>query len=402
MQIFRSTGHVLGGALLIAGTTIGVGMLALPVATGPGGFIPSVAIYLLCWLYMLCTGLLLLEVCTWMPKDSNLITMAHRLLGNAGRNVCWVVYLFLFVTVMIAHVAGGGSVLNELIGCSMPDWAAMVLYVAIFSPVVYMGAHSVDRLNLCLMAGVAVSYLLFIYVSVGHVNIELLKYSNWSKAWFALPVLFTAFTYQVIIPTLMTYMDRNVKKVRIAIICGTTIPLLVYLVWEFLILGIVPVEGPGGLIEAGKLGQNAVMPLKQFVGSANLFSIGKYFAFFTLTTSYIALALAFLDFLADGLKVQKKGLKKVALCLAIFVPPTLIALTYPDIFIVALGYAGGISCAVLFGLFPPLMAWVGRYKKHVGEKGKELLPGGKAFLSLLILFVILELIIEIADQFIKR
>ena len=310
MQIFRSTGHVLGGALLIAGTTIGVGMLALPVATGPGGFIPSVAIYLLCWLYMLCTGLLLLEVCTWMPKDSNLITMAHRLLGNVGKNICWVVYLFLFVTVMIAHVAGGGSVLNELIGCSMPDWAAMVLYVVIFSPVVYMGAHSVDRLNLCLMAGVAVSYLLFIYVSVGHVNIELLKYSNWSKAWFALPVLFTAFTYQVIIPTLMNYMDRNVKKVRIAIICGTTIPLLVYLVWEFLILGIVPVEGPGGLIEAGKLGQNAVMPLKQFVGSANLFSIGKYFAFFTLTTSYIALALAFLDFLADGLKVQKKVLKK--------------------------------------------------------------------------------------------
>ena len=37
MQLFRPMGHVLGGALLIAGTTIGVGMLALPVATGPAG-----------------------------------------------------------------------------------------------------------------------------------------------------------------------------------------------------------------------------------------------------------------------------------------------------------------------------------------------------------------------------
>lgn len=401
MKIFHSMGHVLGGALLIAGTTIGVGMLALPVATGPAGFIPSVSIYFITWLFMLFTGLLMLEVCTWMPKDANLITMAGRLLGKPGKAVCWVVYLFLFVTVMIAHVAGGGSVLNELIGGSLPDWASMVIYVLAFSPIVYMGAHSVDRLNLGLMAGVIGSYLLFIFVSYDHVKFDLLTYANWSKAWLALPVLFTAFTYQVIIPTLMNYMERNVKKVRLAIFCGTTIPLLVYLVWEFLILGIVPVEGPGGLIEAGALGHNAVMPLKQYVGNGNLFAIGKYFAFFTLTTSYIALALAFIDFLADGLKIQKKGIRKVFLCLLIFVPPTLIALTYPDIFLKSLSYAGGISCAILFGLFPPLMAWVGRYKKGYAEKGRELVPGGRPFLILLLTFVAVELAIEIGQEILK-
>ena len=30
--------HVLGGALLVAGTSIGAGMLGLPVVTGVGGF----------------------------------------------------------------------------------------------------------------------------------------------------------------------------------------------------------------------------------------------------------------------------------------------------------------------------------------------------------------------------
>lgn len=401
MQVFRPMGHILGGALLIAGTTIGVGMLALPVATGPAGFLPSVSIYILTWLFMLCTGLLMLEVCTWMPKDANLITMATRLLGKTGRNVCWAVYLFLFVSVMIAHVAGGGSVLNELIGGTLPEWAAMLIYVVAFSPIVYLGAHSVDRLNLGLMIGVIGSYLLFIFASYSHVNIHLLTYANWTKAWLALPVLFTAFTYQVIIPTLMNYMDRNVKRVRLAILFGTTIPLVVYLVWEFVILGIVPVEGPGGLIEAAAMGHNAIMPLKQYVGSGSLFAIGKYFAFFTLTTSYIALALAFLDFLADGLKMQKKGLKKVFLCLLIFVPPTIIGMTYPNIFLKSLGYAGGISCAILFGLFPPLMAWIGRYKKGLSEKGQELVPGGRAFLILLLLFVAFELAIEISQEIVK-
>jgi tyrosine-specific transport protein len=270
----------------------------------------------------------------------------------------------------------------------------------VFSPVIYLGTKWVDRLNLFLMLGVAVSYFLFIGVSYEHVNFSLLNRAYWPKAWIALPVLFTAFTFQVIIPTLMTYMDRDVKKVRKAILYGTSIPLLVYVVWEFLILGIIPAEGPNGLIAAAAKGHTAVMPLKEYVRSPILFTIGKAFAFFTLTTSYIALALAYLDFLADGLKVAKKGLKKVALCLAVFVPPTIIALTYPHIFIVALGYAGGFSCAILFGLFPPLMAWVGRYKKRYAYEPQ--LVGGRAFLSLLVIFVLIELGIEISQEFLKH
>ena len=399
MRVFHSLGHVLGGTLLIAGTTIGVGMLALPVATGEGGFFPAIAIYLLCWLFMLCTGLLLLEVCTWMPKDSNLITMAHRLLGPIGKNICWVVYLFLFVTVMIAHVVGGGSVLNEITGGNIPQWLAMIIYVVIFSPIVYLGTKWVDRLNMSLMLGVAISYFLFIAVSYKHVDTNLLVRTDWSKAWLALPVLFAAFTFQVIIPTLMTYMDRNVKKVRLSIILGTCIPLLVYLVWEFLILGIIPADGPNGLTEAAKKGWNAVMPLKELIGSPVVFGIGKAFAFLTMTTSYVALALAYLDFLADGLKVKKVGMKKIFLCLAVFAPPTFVAISYPHIFLTALSYAGGFSCAILFGLFPPIMVWVGRYIKKY--KHNPQIPGGKVFLATLVSFVLIELGIEIFQEIAK-
>ena len=246
MHLVKSFGHVFGGTLLIAGTMVGVGMLALPVATGEGGFLPAAFIYLVCWLFMLCTGLLLLEVCTWMPKDANLITMAHKLLGPWGKIACWVVYLFLFISVMIAHVVGGGAVMAEIFGSTVPHWLTMILYVLLFSPVIYLGTKWVDRLNMTLMAGVILSYLLFIPASYQQVNLSLLARSDWSKAWLALPVLFTAFTFQVIIPTLMTYMNRNVNKVRLAIILGTSIPLVVYLIWEFLILGIIPAEGPNG------------------------------------------------------------------------------------------------------------------------------------------------------------
>src|SRR3989344_2065046 len=313
MRIIHSMGHVVGGTLLIAGTTIGVGMLALPVATGPGGFVPSALIYLACWLFMLCTGLLLVEVSLSMPKDTSFISMAEKLLGPIGRNIFWAFYLFLFLTVMIAHAAGGGAVFNDITGLGLPNWAAVIFYTAVFAPVVYLGAHSVDRLNLVLISGVVLCYLTFVAVSYSYVDIKLLSYANWGKAWLALPILFTAFTYQVIIPTLMTYMNRDVKKIRLAIVLGSFIPFVIYLIWQVVILGIVPAEGPGGLIEAGLAGQNAVGPLKQFLQNPLVFTIGKYFAFFALTTSFIPLALSFFDFLADGFKWKKTGSHRLLL-----------------------------------------------------------------------------------------
>lgn len=398
MHIIRNLGHVVGGTLLIAATTIGVGMLGLPVATGPGGFVPATFVYILTWFFMLCTGLLLLEVCTWMPAEANLITMTHRLLGPVGQAVCWVVYLFLFFTAMIAHVSGGGStlvdILNLSFGIAMPQSAAMVVYVLIFSPVVYLGTRSVDRFNLLMMTGVLITYVLFIVFSAGKVDIDLLKYADWSKAWPALPVLFTAFTYQLIIPTLMTYMNRDVKKVRLSIILGSSIPLVVYLIWELLILGIIPVDT---LIQAKIRGETAVMPLKELLQNPWVFKIGSCFAFLVLTTSYIALSLAFLDFVADGLKIKKEGIKKVGLCMGIFLPPMIIAMLYPDIFITALEYAGGISCALLFGLLPPVMVWVGRYLKKYEHKNIQL-PGGKLVLSALMLFTFVELILQVMNQ----
>ena len=397
MKLFQSHRHIIGGSLLIAATTIGVGMLALPVATGPGGFWPSMIIYFLCWAFMLCTGLLLLEVCTWMPKDSNLITMATRLLGKGGRIACWFVYLFLFETVMIAHVAGGGSITSEIFSGNFGVLPSMIVYVLLFSPIVYMGTKIVDRINLFMFSGVIISYLLFIVVSYQHVDISNLKTANWTKAWLAIPILFTSFTYQVIIPTLVTYMDRDFKKIRKTIFFGTTIPLLVYVIWQLLILGIIPVEGPNGLLAAAAQGDNAVTPLKHFIGNPIVIGIGRAFGFFAMTASYIALALAFVDFLADGLGMKKTAYNKFLLCLAVFIPPLIIAMTYPGIFLSALGFAGGISCAILFGLFPPLMVWVGRYSK--GHKTGRQIPGGRVFLLILILLMVTEIGIEIIPKF---
>jgi tyrosine-specific transport protein len=380
------------GILLVAGTSIGGGMLALPVLTCLAGFVPSLVVYLVCWLFMACTGLLLLEVCLWMEPDSNIISMAQRTLGQVGKAAAWILYLFLFYCLTLAYIVGCGDLVVELFG-GLPEWAGSLIFVLLFSPIIYAGTRIAGRINIWLMAGLAISYSAFVILGFKHVKLELLSNRGWSYTIAALPIAFTAFAFQGIIPTLVAYMQRNVNSSRKAIIIGSFLPFVVYAIWQGLILGIVPTYGKDGLLEALQRGENAVQPLKNYLNNPQVFIIGQFFAFFALVTSFLGVTLGLQDFLADGLSIKKDVWGKFVLSLIIFLPPLLISFIHPGLFLMALDFAGGFGCALLLGALPILMVWAGRY--HLKLKSNEMLPGGRIMLSILLLFVIFEITSQI-------
>ncbi|WP_249274147.1 aromatic amino acid transport family protein [Parachlamydia sp. AcF125] len=387
------------GTLLIAGTSVGGGMLALPVLTSLGGFVPSLVIYLLCWLFMASTGLLFLEISLWMGKESNIVSMAEQTLGFPGKMVAWIVYLFLFYCLTVAYIVGCGDLVVNLFSNSLSEWMGSLLFVACFAPIVFNGAHLVSKVNSYLMLGLAIFFCAFVIIGAPFVNPQNLKEHSWTLALMGLPVSFTAFAYQGIIPTLTHYLSFDIKKIRLSILFGSAIPFIAYIIWQWLILGIVPTYGPGGLVEALEKGDTAVQPLKYFIDHSSVYLVGQCFAFFALVTSFFGVTLGLLDFLADGLKIEKTSGGKLALSLLIFIPPLLIAFTFPHIFLIALSYAGGFGCAILLGLLPIVMVWSGRY--HLGLKGPYTLMGGKFLLSLLFLFVVFEIFVELALTFQK-
>jgi len=384
----------LGGALIVGGTSIGAGMLALPVITSLGGFLPACIIYLICWLFSLSTGLLLLEVCQWMPENANLATMATQLLGPFGKYASWVLYIFLFYTLSIAYTAGGGGFIFNFFGGHIPLFVCIPLFALIFGSFIYLGTKVVDRANSVLMTGLIVTYILFVIFGARYVNTANLTHSHFGYSLLALPVMFTSFSYQGVIPSLNAYLDHNPKLMRRAIIFGSAIPFATYIIWEYLILGIV---SPEALIAAKEAGQSAVVPLSEELRGSHIGALGQFFSFFALTTSFLGVTLGLLDFLSDSLEIKKEGWRKLALCLLIFVPPVIVVWTNPSIFLTALGVAGGVGCALLLGLMPILMVWVGRYRRHFSHLHIQL-RGGKPLLIILATFVALELGIELLQE----
>ncbi len=382
----------ISAALLVSGTAIGAGMLALPMVTGVAGFLPASLVFLICYLFSVATGLLLFEVCLYLPKDSNLVSMAGHLLGPFGKAGAWLLYLFLFYCLNVAYVTGGGNFVSHLLSCSSP--LGILLFTLLFGAVVFMGTRFVARVNWILMIGLGVTFLAFIGAGLGAVKLELLSTMNWGSALFAIPVIFTSFSYQGIIPSLSTYLDRDPRKMRFAILVGTAIPFVAYLIWEGLILGLVPVDM---LVEAKLTGQTDAISLKLLFPHSPIHLLSQLFGIFALTTSFLGVTLGLLDFLADGLKVRKVGVSRLLLCALIYIPSMVIGIFNPTIFFKALGFAGGIGCILLLGFYPVLMAYYGRYRKFY-SKNLVQLPGGKGMLYFLMGLVVLELMIEVMAE----
>ena len=98
---------VIRGGLLIAGTTIGAGMLGLPLVTAEAGFIPAVVVTVLVWALMLLTGLLYMEATLWCQDGANILSISEKYLGTFGKVICGVLFTFLYYSLMIAYFAAG-------------------------------------------------------------------------------------------------------------------------------------------------------------------------------------------------------------------------------------------------------------------------------------------------------
>lgn len=393
IQNENHTGSLFGAILLIAGCCIGAGMLGLPVLSAIAGFKPSLAMFVLCWLFMVATGFLLLEVNLWFSKEVSLISMAGKTLGRFGQGLTWVGFGFLFYTIMVAYISGSGQLFSDFIaaltGYKVQSWASSLVLTALMALFLYLGTKAVDYFNRAMMVGLVLSYIAMVTIGLPHVDLNLLKHEEWNASFLVVPAMIISFGYHNLIPSLTTYLGGNVSDLRRAILLGTFIPLVAYLVWEFLLLGLIPLDGSDGFRRALCEGTLATQLLRGSEEVKGISPIANFFAFFAIVTSFLGVGLSFIDFLADGLNVKKTMQGKLFLCLCVVVPPFVFSVIYPNVFLVALNYAGAFGTVGLFCLLPVAMVWSGRYVLKF--KAERVLPGGK--FSLIFLLAVAALII---------
>lgn len=396
----EKSGSVFGGMLLIVGSCIGAGMLGLPIVTGLSGFFPSLLMFFLAWAFMTSSALLLIEVNSWFSKQVNLLTMTGHTLGKIGKAVCSATYLFLFYALLVAYISGIGNLSSTffqgVFNVALPAWAGCLFFVLLFGWIVYLGTRRVDLCNRGLMIGKIAFFVLLVCAGIFYVQPRLLLQTAPKYVSLSLPLLVISFGFHNMIPSLMGYMKGDIKRVRMTIITGSLCVFAIYLIWEILVLGIVPMGGQNGLVDSLVHDREASQALAAIVGSREMSVFSQGLAFFAILTSFIAQALSLVHFLADGMKIPYKKQENGYLCALALLPPLVLALIYPQLFFKALNFAGGVCTVILFGFLPVAMVWIGRYKRQISTSYE--VPGGKWTLAGIFLFALLILFLQLSSM----
>lgn len=382
---------LIGSILLILGTSIGAGILGLPIAAAQLGFVGSIILLFVCWFVMITGSFLILEVNLWLPQNSNLISMAKATIGPVGQIMTWLTYLLLLYSLLCAYISGGSDLFRNLLmmaGIHVPMWLTAVLFTLLFGTVVYFGIRSVDHVNRGLMfmklgAFFVLTILLMFFISSHNLASGNLHYLTSASA---ITVTTAAFGWATLVPTLRVYFDGDIKRLKKAIIIGSFVPLICYIIWDAAIMGIIPLNGQHSLVSivsSANSTSDLVNMLSTSVGNNSITVIIELFTSICVLTSFLGVALCLTDFFADGLKIEKKGMGNLIVNGITFIPALAIAIFFPNVFIKALSYAG-IYSVILLILLPACMAWAGRYHRLIDSDFT--VYGGKIGLTGLMVF----------------
>ncbi|CAL5079303.1 unnamed protein product [Urochloa decumbens] len=392
---------------LIIGTAVGPGMLGLPSATIRSGQAPSAAAILISWAYVVSSIVLVAELSfSAMERggvdEVSFTGLASSTLGAGLGTVVAVVYAALSFSLIVACVAGIGSLVAQLFPAVNPVLANALfpffagVLIAFFPFKVVDGANRV----LCGLMLVSITALVVTGVSVGRSSLlRSLGYACWSPGAIlpAIPVTVLTLGFHVITPFICKIVGDSVYDARRAILIGGAVPLAMVLSWNAVILGL---ASAGGNARIGD-------PIKLIlsVNPAALPAV-RGFAFAALATSLIGYAVSFPKQLADTVELivqrfspkqgsmqhsnssSEFGRNGAILTWMVLIIPIFIASFFSAAFSRALDFAGVYANCFLFGILPPVMAWIHRSekRKRSPDTCEDILPGGNA--ALLILFSI--------------
>ncbi|KAG5051061.1 hypothetical protein JHK87_003259 [Glycine soja] len=427
-----------GAVSLIIGTAVGPGMLALPALTVKSGPFPSSIIILASWLYVISSIIIVAELCfESMEQDGveemSFTSLATKTLGSGFGALVALVYSTLSFSLLVACVAGIGSIFSPWF-----QGRNVLLVHALFPLLVgiliaFFPFKTIDVANrlLCFLMLFSITGLVAIGISVARANIiSSFALASWkiSSILPIIPVAVLTLGFHVITPFICKVAGNTIDEARKAILIGGTVPLVMVLSWNLIVLGLVGTNNTPATF-------GDPMSLLLSVNPSALSAV-QGFAFSAMATSLIGYAVSLPKQLLDTLelvsekakacdehnysgkvglasysggscignsgKVCFKGSRNVTMVastmrsneqacdpikmlvtLSLLGFSVLIASFFRSMFSRALDLAGVYANCFLFGIIPPVMAYMQQSKKKIR---KSIIPGGNG--TLLLLFIV--------------
>lgn len=336
---------LLGCICLIAGTAIGAGMLALPIALAKFGLVLSSLIMLGTWAVCYISALLNLELNLRLGKGLPLGALGMHFSGVKAYMAGTLSLLLLCYALLCAYIYGGASTLNCITDFPLSFAQSACFYSVCLGAVMMCSIKKVDLLNRFLFTGKVITTAVILLGVLWQLDFTKLPTTQQLELGLndihvVLPIVFTSFGFQVIFHTLVNYTDNDVAMLKKAFFWGSLVPAILYIAWTSIICGVLYIHVPELFnkmlftsVEVGEI----LQALCNISGSTVMHHLTWAIGFFAVLTSTIGVSLG----LIDALKTKHPLLNRhVVAVFAAVVPALVVALVTPNAFLKALSFAG--------------------------------------------------------------
>ncbi|MEZ8274253.1 amino acid permease [Vibrio splendidus] len=370
---------MMGSSLIIAGTALGAGMLAIPMVLAQFGLLYGTLLMVLICFGTTYAALLLLEATIKAGGGLGLNSIARKTLGKQGQLLTNGLLYALLICLLMAYILGAGDLLSKLLsnfGVELTATTSQVVFTLLVGAVVASGTGVIDKLNRALffvMLASLFATMVFLAPSMtqenlmqvtSHDHVDLIKTSA---------ILFTSFGFMVVIPTLVSYNhEATDKQLRNMVIVGSLIPLVCYLCWLFAVVGNLSEEEFRSFKNVSDL-MAAFEAQSPWVGN-----VLSTFTGLALLTSFFGVAMSLFNQNKDMFNQNTA----VTYCIS-FILPLAGSLLAADKFLQVLNYAGIIL--VFLAVFVPLvMVHKQRFMKVAEDRYSA--EGGRPMMLFSLLF----------------
>lgn len=320
-------------ATTLVGTIVGAGILGIPYVIAQTGILYGAILMLILGVVYLLLHLILGEIVLSTKGKHQIPGYVEKYLGKWGKYTISISLFIHMYGALIAYLIGEGVTLYAIFKVGAPIYYTLGFFI-IGSYIVYKGVKTTGKTELIMIA-----MLIFIVGLIGLFSFDHLSITNFaphdlSKLFIPFGVILFAYTGLPAVPEMNEQLEKKKTLLKKSIIVGSIIPIILYLAFTFIIVGIVGLEnfnliGPNERIATVALSMYTNPILGVF---ANLLAVIAMF------TSFLTIAVAISEMYTYDYNFPKWA----ALILTLLFP-LFIALFELTTFITVIGITGAIG-----------------------------------------------------------